>query len=153
MTTSSSCLMHYMYFLPGFCLFFRDRERNIDVREKHRSVASCTHTDLGTWDGTCNQACALTFCFGNLLLCGQTPNQLSHTAQGLLVYLLTLNYYYYYYCCCHADSYKNLCSLLCWYFPFWFLNFMIGLYEVTRDKFWDTVNYSRSEDERKSKGS
>ena len=58
----------------------KERERNIDVREKHQSVASCTCPDRpGTEPST--QACALT---GNwtsdLLLCG-TSNQLSHTNQ------------------------------------------------------------------------
>ena len=36
----------------------RERERNVDVREKHRSVASCTHPD---WGAACTtKACALT---------------------------------------------------------------------------------------------
>ena len=57
----------------------KERERNINVRVKHRSVVSCT-CPLGTDPAT--QACALS---GNwtsdLLLCGTMPNQLSCTGQ------------------------------------------------------------------------
>ena len=44
----------------------KERERNLDVRDKHRSVASHTYPNRGPGDGTCNpgkpatQACALT---------------------------------------------------------------------------------------------
>ena len=56
-----------------------ERERNIDVREKHRSVASCVHPDQGpvTW------VCVLTGNqTGGFSVCGMTPNQLSHTGKG-----------------------------------------------------------------------
>ena len=51
----------------------KERERDIDVWEKHQSVASCTRPDQ---DQAATQACALT---GNrtsdLLLCGECPTK------------------------------------------------------------------------------
>ena len=59
----------------------RERERNNDVREKRRSVASCLCPDWGTEPAT--QAWALTGNRpGDTLLCGAMPNQLSHTGPG-----------------------------------------------------------------------
>ena len=55
-------------------------ERNTDLREKQQSVASHTCSD---WDEPTTQACALTRTRNrHLLLCGKTPNQLSHTNWG-----------------------------------------------------------------------
>ena len=67
---SAACFLKVFYFI------FLERgkgrekmkERNINVRENYRSVS---------------QACALTRNWtSDLLLCGTTPNQLSHTSQG-----------------------------------------------------------------------
>ena len=64
----------------------KERERNIDMQETHRSVASCTTTPpppLGTWPTT--QACALTGNrTGDLLVHRPTLNPLSHTNQGIV---------------------------------------------------------------------
>ena len=52
----------------------KERERNTDVQEKHRSVASHMSS---------TQGCALTENrMGGLMLCGMTPNSLSHTSEG-----------------------------------------------------------------------
>ena len=51
----------------------KERDRNMDVREAHQSVASEPAT----------QACALTGNqTGDISLCRTIPNQLSHTGQG-----------------------------------------------------------------------
>ena len=56
----------------------KERERNINVREKHQLVALI---HASTKHAT--QVCALTGNqTGNLSLCRMTPNQLSHTSQG-----------------------------------------------------------------------
>ena len=80
--------------VSSFFLFFCQRwgrekeERNIHVREKHQSVASCMcpsslPSTMGTKPTT--QAYALTGNrTGNLSLCRMKPNKLSHTGQGCL---------------------------------------------------------------------
>ena len=75
-----------IFFLDLF-IYFREegrekeKERNIDVRVKHRSFAFPTHPGMGTKPAT--QARALT---GNrtcdLSLCRMMPNQPSHTGRG-----------------------------------------------------------------------
>ena len=89
------CYLHFFskressdsFFLKDFIYLFLDRreggqkqrERNMDVREKHQSVASCTCPDLGLgwqpWQEPCLGATWVT-------LCGMMPNLLSHTGQG-----------------------------------------------------------------------
>ena len=55
-----------------------ERKGNIDVQEKHRSVAFRTFSDK-------TQACALTGNGnGHLSVSGMTPNPLSHTSQDHL---------------------------------------------------------------------
>ena len=68
-------------------------ERNINVREKHQSVAAYTHI-MGTRPTT--QVCALTrnqTC--DLQFCGAMPNQLSHTSQSYICFFFFLTFY----CC------------------------------------------------------
>ena len=61
----------------------KERERNIDVREKHQSGASHKRPDQGP-----NLQCALTRNrTGDLLLCSMMPNQLSHTGQSSKFFL------------------------------------------------------------------
>ena len=64
----------------------KERGRNIDVRGKHRSLASCMSPHWGP--NSQPRAYALT---GNrtcdLLLCGMTPNQLIHSGQGIFAFL------------------------------------------------------------------
>ena len=65
----------------------KERERNIDVREKHWSVAShmCPNQDKPT-----TQASTMTRNWNrNLLVCGTLPNHLSHTSQGSFATILT----------------------------------------------------------------
>ena len=64
-------------------------ERNIDVQEKHRSVASHT-PPIETWSTT--QACAQTRNrTGDLLICGMMPNSQNHISQGYPIF--QCNYY------------------------------------------------------------
>ena len=57
-----------------------DRERNIDVWEKHQFIASCM-PQQGTWSAT--QTSAVTGNWtGNLLVCKPAFNPLSHSSQG-----------------------------------------------------------------------
>ena len=75
----------FTYFFKDFIYLFlergegrgTERERNIDMREKYRPVASHMCPRPGTEPET--QACAMTGNLpGSLLLC----NQMSHTSQG-----------------------------------------------------------------------
>ena len=71
-------------FLKIFIYLFKrgeERERNINVTEKHRSVASCMHPDWGP--NPQSRHCTLTGNrTGDLLLCRRTPKQLRHITQG-----------------------------------------------------------------------
>ena len=83
----------FKYFIYLFIYLFLERgegreeekERNVDVREKHGSVASRTHP-AGTEPAP--QANALTGNqTGDLSLCGTTPNPLSHSGQAVSWFL------------------------------------------------------------------
>ena len=79
----------FKYFIYLFIYLFLERgegreeekERKVDVREKHGSVVSRTHL---TGTEPAPQANALTGNqTGDLLLCGTTPNPLSHSGQAV----------------------------------------------------------------------
>ena len=83
----------------GFYLFFRERGRE---EEQERKTLMCkrntewfplTHLQLGAWPTT--QACVPT---GNHtcdpLAYGMTPNPLSHTSEGTIVFFMSLIAYY-----------------------------------------------------------
>ena len=74
-----------LYFLKILFIFIgREKERE---GEKHQLVAP--HTCLHPRTEPETQTCALTGNrSGNLKLCGMTPNQMSHTGQGSLLYFL-----------------------------------------------------------------
>ena len=61
--------------------------RNIDVRDKYQSFVSRMHHD---WTKPATQVCDLT---GNptskLLLCGMTPDRMSHPGQGTKFFIST----------------------------------------------------------------
>ena len=63
----------------------KERERNINVREKHQLVASCIHL-VRDWTRTPGM-CSDWNRTGELLLCEMTPNQLSQTGQGFAILL------------------------------------------------------------------
>ena len=88
----------------------KERERNIDVQEKHQFVAS--HSPLGPslqprhvpWPG---------FQPADLLVCGITPKALSHTSQGLADFntcskIYTVNYCHPIYMLLHITLFKIL---------------------------------------------
>ena len=60
----------------------KERERNIDVREEHQLVASYSCPQVGTEPMTQARALTRNHRTSDLLLCGTTPNQLSHTGPG-----------------------------------------------------------------------
>ena len=72
----------------------KERERNIDVQEKHQLSSACPQ--LGTWPatearaGTGNQT-------GKFSVCRMTPNPLSHTSQGLLLTFKRSTFYFYFF--------------------------------------------------------
>ena len=90
---SCLCLFSFLSFFLFFC-FFIERERGREGKregENHQceretsisclSYAPCLGTKPATW------ACAPTRKrTGNLSLCGMTPNQLSHTGEGLCLF-------------------------------------------------------------------
>ena len=73
-----------------------ERERRIDVREKHWPVASCTCPSQGLNAGPWTQACALTGNrTGTFWFAGPCPANMSHTTQGFYaVFLLHLFHVY-----------------------------------------------------------
>ena len=67
----------------------KEKEGNIDVREKYQSVAFSFMLKCNpTRDQTCIPSMCLTgIQTGNLSVCGMTPSQLSHTSQGCSLFL------------------------------------------------------------------
>ena len=60
----------------------KERERNIDMCERHIDWMPLTHPQLGNWPAV--QACALTRNqTGNLPVCRPVLNPLSHTSKGM----------------------------------------------------------------------
>ena len=89
--TSDICVfLNYLLFLERGQGREKDRERNIEVREKHQSV--CHSHAPPTRDLVATQACALTENWtGDLLLCRMTPNLLSHTGQDRCIVLAVIS--------------------------------------------------------------
>ena len=60
----------------------KERERNINVREKHHLVASHMHPDPGDWTLNPGMCPDQELNWGHFSLCGRMANQLSYISQG-----------------------------------------------------------------------
>ena len=82
--------MGTLFFFRFYFLNLEKGEGREKEGEKHRSVASCTHSN--PWIKPTTQACTLT---GNrtsdLSLCRMMPSQLSHTGQGEMSFHFLVN--------------------------------------------------------------
>ena len=91
-TPSQGFLFKFYLYIIYFLERGEGRVRKIDAREKHRLVASYTNHDQGIKPTT--QVCALTRNqTSDLLLCGVTPDQLSHTGEGKVFFSMHCRMY------------------------------------------------------------